>query len=116
VWKGGLSLFDGQGAEASPAEVAASAPKSVRKTSGKSTDRTSRGKSALRCHSERSEESLFDLRTRENEERFFASLRMTMFLIFPQPIKPAPREPHIVMRKIHDRAPPCTAVSVHRHL
>jgi hypothetical protein len=31
-----------------------------------------------RCHSERSEESLFDLTIREkNKERFFASLRMT---------------------------------------
>jgi hypothetical protein len=44
------------------------------------------------CHSERSEESLFDLRggKHTNEERFFASLRMTMFWFFAQPLKPRP--------------------------
>jgi hypothetical protein len=35
--------------------------------------------------SERSEESLFDVSTRTNKERFFASLRMAAFLVFPQP-------------------------------
>ena len=43
-------------------------------------------KSALCCHSERSEESLFDSSIRKNKERFFAPLRMTRFLVFPQPV------------------------------
>src|SRR5579872_5852328 len=34
-------------------------------------------KEPKRCHSERSEESLFDFSARKNTERFFASLRMT---------------------------------------
>jgi hypothetical protein len=37
---------------------------------------TGRGKSSLFCHSEQSEESLFDL-THEKKERFLASLGMT---------------------------------------
>jgi hypothetical protein len=40
------------------------------------------GKSSLFCHSERSEESLFDL-AHEKKEGFFASLRMTkVWMVF----------------------------------
>src|SRR5260370_3504265 len=59
--------------------TANSPPAQVSWTSGSRAHVTGYEKSALVCHSERSEESLFNLAIKE---RFFASLRMTNVELF----------------------------------
>src|SRR5579864_9156670 len=74
-----------------------------------STDFTGCGKNVLPCHSERSEESLFDLTIRKKQGEILRFAQNDSALGFPQPVQPV--EFHLILACLRG---PGVLMEIHR--